>query len=342
MKNNSSRSLLQMAGFSILISASLMNLACEQSTPKLVGVPPVQERKTDGAGLQTFNPSVDVIFVIDDSGSMSSHQTNLRNNVDLFTTGLTANKFVDYHIGVITTSDTYSTWTGSGGGRLVGLPNFVDRNTMNGSAILKENIMVGMSGSATEMTFDPLVKALSEPLLSTLNIGFYRPSAFLAVVFITDAEDQSEKYNAQKMADFLVNLKKGDSSKILTYGVIVPSNDTTRCVRDAGEKPARIETFFALTGGKFYGLCDVDYGTKLAQIGSDLVERIGRRVLLDRLPQLDTVEVWYGTQRVEPHPETGWSYDVNENAIVLGRGITWSEQPEGTIVEVKFKPVGAI
>lgn len=324
----------------LLAAPVLLGLAaCENPSPKLVGEPPRETRKSEGTELQTFNPSVDILFVIDDSGSMYTHQKNMQDNVDLFTNGIATNKFVDYHIGVITTSDNYSAHLNNGGGVLSGRTKFIDRSTVNGMDILKQNIMVGTSGSGWERVFDPLNLALTEPNLSGRNVGFYRPSAYLAIVIITDAEDQSDKFDANQIHQFLLNMKKGDSSKILSYGVIIPTNDSTGCSRDEyNAPPRRIEDFFSLTKGQFYGLCDPDYGTKLARIGSDLVERIGRRVLLDRRPIIDTVEVTYGAQLIEPHPDTGWSYDATDNAIVLGRRIQWTEQPDGTTVQVYFKP----
>lgn len=315
-------------------------MACEQPSPKLVGEPPREFRKQEGTELQTFNPAVDILFIIDDSGSMSTHQLNLRNNVDLFTNGISSNKFVDYHIGVITTDTTLNPAVNSGGGVLVGRPNIIDRNTVNGSFYLKQNIMVGVNGSGYERVFDPLKMALTEPMLSTLNMGFYRPSAYLAVVVITDAEDQSDQMDQNQTYQFLLDLKNGDSSKILTYGVIIPSNDTTGCARDEMDQtPTRIEDFFNLSRGKYYGLCDPDYGTKLAQIGADLVERVGRRVLLDRRPVIETISVRYGSQLIPPGAEAGWSYDATDNAIILGRAIKWSDQPQGTSVQVDFQPV---
>lgn len=315
-------------------------MGCNNASPKLVGEPPRETRKTEGSELQTFNPTVDILFVIDDSGSMYSHQRNLQANADLFAAGLQANKFVDYHIGVISTTDDYNSWSRSGGGILFGNQRYIDRNTLNGIKELKDNIMIGTNGSGWEMVFDPLKKALTDPVASRENAGFYRPSAYLAIVLITDAEDQSRRMNAQDTVQFLNDLKKGDSQKILTYGVIIPSNDATGCARDeAGVRPLRLEEFFKLTKGSFYGLCDIDYGAKLGRIGSDLVERVGRRVLLDRRPIIDTVVVNYGSQVILPNPETGWSYDATDNAIVLGRGIHWTDQPVGTMVEVFFKPV---
>lgn len=313
--------------------------ACENSTPKLVGDPPRPPRKSQGSEVQTFNPAVDILFVIDDSGSMSSHQNLLKDNVELFTKGLAANKFVDFHIGVITTSDTFSDYTDSGGGALVGKVKYIERSTLMGFDFLKENILVGTSGDYIEKVFSPLIKALTEPMLSGTNQGFYRPSAFLAVVVITDAEDQSVTADPVDAHQFLLDLKGGDSTKILSYGAIIPTNDKTDCSRDDYNKPpTRIEEFFSLSNGQSFGLCDTDYGTKLGRIGADLVERIGRRVLLDRRPILESIEVTYGTQIIEPHPQTGWYYDGRDNAIILGSDIAWSEQPEGTTVEVYSIP----
>lgn len=326
----------------LALCAGLLLVGCNNTSPKLVGEPPRETRKTAGTELQTFNPTVDILFVIDDSGSMSGHQRNLQANTDLFTAGLQRNKFVDYHIGVISTSDQYGNGSRSGGGVLFGLTKYVDRNTPGGMTVLKENIMVGTSGDYIEKVFDPIRLALTDPVMSGPNAGYYRPSAHLAIVVITDAEDQSVRLDAQGAAQFLVDLKKGDSQKILTYGVIIPTGDTSGCSRDEyNGVPTRLETFFSLTKGSFYGLCDPDYGSKLARIGADLVERVGRRVLLDRRPIIDTIEVSYGNQVIHADAETGWSYDATENSVVLGRRIPWSDQPPGTTVEVYFKPVDA-
>lgn len=336
---------------------SLILVACHSEDPKLVGTPPEQQRKAQGDDVQTLNSKVDILFVIDDSGSMDWHQKNLSTNIDLFLSGLAQNKFIDYHIGVISTAEepvNVNGGAGPGAGRLAGNIRYVDRNTPNGLDILKNNMLLGTWGSATEKMFAPTYLALTQPNLSGWNQGFYRPDAFLATVFLTDAEDQSDEseysypksptdptnLDPQAFYSFLVNLKNNDARRVLTYGVYIPSNvPSSICSWDDPNMPhVRLDKFFQISKGVTYSLCDVDYGKKLAGIGADLARRVGRTVWLDRRPNPYTIQVLYGTQVIPAGQDDGWTYDPAQVAIVFGPNVIWSNQPAGTAIEVYFDP----
>lgn len=86
-----------------------------------------------------------------------------------------------------------------------------------------------------------------------------------------------------------------------------------------------------------YNLCDPAFGQNLAKIGEVLSYTVGNIIYLKRVPIVSTIQVWYGTQRIDPHPTQGWSYDPARNAIVLGSEIQWSQQPPGTRVRVRYE-----
>jgi hypothetical protein len=311
--------------------------ACSEVSPKKDPKPRIKpdEKVQDLGETVVFNPSVDILFVIDDSGSMSGHQRNLSRNVDLFVNELQNNQILDYHIGVITS--TVGGWNPrtTGDGRLFGNPRYVERSTPNGLQALRSNLVVGTDGAADERFFEPTVMALSAPLNTTWNAGFYRPDAHLAIIFITDTDDQSRGWDAPTFHSFLVSLKSGDKDKVLPYAVFIPVADRV-CSRSGEEPPQKIEAFMRLSGGISFGLCDPDYGQKLAGIGKILVERIGKTVYLTRPPQVHTIEVRFGTQLIPNEAKTGWTYDPEKNALILGDEITWSTQPPGTRLAVTF------
>ncbi len=335
------------------LSVSLAS--CHEKSPKLVGAPPAGPRKTTGNEFQTLSAKVDILFVIDDSGSMSTHQSNLASNIDKFLVGLQANRFIDYHIGVISTSEEEAYaggGTAPGAGRLTGTTKFIDKSTVRGVDILQKNMLIGTWGSSIERMFSPVKMALTSPAVSGWNAGFYRPDAFLAVVMITDAEEQSDVdygwpardpglfLSPQQFYDFLVDLKKGDKKKVVSYGAIVPlGTPSSACEWDDPSTPhVRLDEFFRISKGIAYSLCDVDYGTKLGNIGSDLVGRIGRSIILDRRPNPETITVKYGTQILDPDIRTGWSFDPERNTVTFGREVVWTDQAPGTQVEIDFKP----
>ncbi|MCB0357749.1 MAG: VWA domain-containing protein, partial [Bdellovibrionales bacterium] len=115
----------------------------------------------------TFQPMVDILFVIDNSGSMGNHQANLARNVVSFTSSIVNNVLLDYHIGVVTSDMT------THAGELQGNPLWVERNTPNAKQVLANNLQPGTSGDYLEKFFEPLIAALYPPLVDSVNKGFY-------------------------------------------------------------------------------------------------------------------------------------------------------------------------
>lgn len=313
--------------------------ACSPPSPDLLPKPDfIKEKISDKSDKLFFNPTVDVLFVVDDSGSMGSHQTKLASNIQVFFNAFTQVQFVDYHIGVITTS--MQNWGSQAwGGRLTGPPFYVEKTTPNLLAALQKNIMVGTMGDSTEMHFTPVVGALTPPVENSHNAGFYRPDAHLALVFITDTDDQSSM-DANSFYQFLLNLKKGDAEKLLAYGVVVPSNTTTDCERDSYE-PKKIEALITLVNGSLssknlFGLCDVDYGLKLTELAKDLASRIRRVIQLTRPADPKTITVKYGTQVIPNDKVKGWTYEPATNSIRFGPELKLNQQA-GVSLEIDFE-----
>ncbi len=294
----------------------------------------------DDKGRNIISPKVDILFVIDNSGSMSSHQENLKKNFPQFLANFFNSVDIDFHIGVISTDDDplYNTDPHDDCcGELIGDPRFVDRNTPDFETVLAERMVLGTSGSATEKVFDPVLEAFSEPNLHGINSGFLRSDATLAIIFVTDAEDQSKLISAPALNEFLVRLK-GRSTMVLTYGVIVPKG-VSGCSRDEGD-PNKIEQLLAMSPSapnNKWSLCDPLFGEHLAEMGEDLALRVGSILKLNQVPVISTIRVWYGTQELPPDPFKGWSFDVADNAIHIGPNVVWTKQPKGTHIQVSYK-----
>jgi hypothetical protein len=331
----------RLKGLSLLVvTATVAATACAPASPKLVPLPMVKKERVrnTGGSKVSFNRAVDILFVVDDSGSMMDHQANLAKNIQLFTQGIMANQILDYHIAVTSSnmdSDPYQPKPGYGWkGELNGVTKFVSRATPSGQSELERNLLIGTDGSGTEVFFTPVQAALTPPMVGGANRGFYRQDAYLAVIFLTDSEDQSQ-LSAQDFYRFLLNLKGGDASKIITYGVYIPTVDRT-CNRSGEPAPRKLEEFYSLSKAQTLGLCDADYGIKLAELGADLVRRVGSVLYLSRPPQPDTIYVTFGSQVIPNDPVKGWVYDPSRNALVFGDDIELLPEPTGTQVEVDF------
>lgn len=317
-------------------------VSCSPHTPEAYLPPVNQEEKVIDDDTQYFDPKVDILFVVDNSGSMATHQRNLSTNVAKFTSTFTRSSVLDYNIGVVTTDMEGSYWGARQPccGQLVGNVRVVNKNTPSSDQVLAANFLVGTDGSAVEASFDPVVSALSLPNLTGWNNGFYRPDASLVVIFMTDAEDQSQRTDPTMLYNFLLNLKHGDATKILAYGVIVPTVDTMNCDRDEyNVTPQKIESFLGMVQNNktnIMNICDPDYGTRLANMAKDIVDKVGNIIYLARAPDVNSIRVTYGNMTLPEDYDTGWSFDPKKNAITLGSKINWSSQPSGSRVKVFY------
>jgi len=309
----------------LLFLAVIQLFSCSEEVPKKVLNPLVQKMSDQ---TESFDPQMDILFVVDDSGSMSSHQDNLARNMGVFAQAF-AKRNLSYHLGVISTDIGKN-------GELLGQPKFVDNKTKNGLRKFSANILLGTNGSATEQVFDPLYEAFQPHNLKGANKGFLREGGFLVVIFITDAEDQSYKQTAQSTFDFLASLKKG-RKYVMTYGVVVPTGYTLNCSRDSGE-PKKIEEFLALGSNapnNIMGLCDLDYGQRLARFSQDIADLVST-VFLERLPNARSIRVSYGDLEVPQDAVKGWSYDAGRNAVVFGPEFDFANQPPETKIHVTY------
>lgn len=146
--------------------------------------------------------AVDILWVIDSSGSMAPKQQRVKSQFTSFIQFLTnANPPVDYHIGVVTTDMADPARSG----RLLGEPGatsrFICRNLSGtepscapGDPVASfQNIVaaVGTCGSGHEQPLLAAGAALSEPLASNENQGFLRKDASLYIIILSDEEDAS-------------------------------------------------------------------------------------------------------------------------------------------------------
>lgn len=219
-----------------------------------------------------FNPRVDILFVADNSDSMKSAQANLIKNLNRFTNGISSNKMIDYHIGVISTWD--NKWADSANkkadnytiGELRNAKTIAGTNSnarfvtkKDSAGVLANTLKIGVlalseGGPENEEFFSPLMAALEKGGRGAVNEGFFRDDAQLVVIFLTDADDASSRISPEQMAQTLIDFKGGRSEKVSVYGVLVNANNPDS-VKDWG---LRIHPKYhpeCFTGQKNNGKC---------------------------------------------------------------------------------------
>lgn len=315
---------------------SLLLTSCFGQSPKLIPLPeyaPVIEKEDIGEYVK-FNPYLDILFVIDDSGSMSGHQNNLSKNIDYFIEGLSRFSILKWQIGVTTSS--LGSWGNYADGALVGNPRIISPQVPNYKAALRKNLLVGTRGSGTEVFLETVHKAITPPLVDGPNAGMFRQGAFLAIFFITDADDQGH-VSPKELYDKLLQFKDYDPDLMTAYSVMIPTN-AHNCNRSGEPAPFDLEEFLLLMKGLSFNLCDPKFGANLVAIGEDLLKKMSLIIQLKQVPVVSTIKVTYGSQEILPDPFVGWSYSAKKNAILLGERLVLKKEPKGTQIQVTFTP----
>ncbi|MEO7096153.1 MAG: hypothetical protein ABI175_23025, partial [Polyangiales bacterium] len=141
----------------------------------------------------SFNAQIDVLFVIDSSPAMAAAQQKLvadyRAMIETMSHAAVG-ELPDVHIGVVT-ADAVDQGRLRRGSFLADSPRFAWRREKNYAGPLADAFVplatVGATGHALVQPLDAVLRALSP----TVNPGFVREDAYLAIVVLTAGDDQS-------------------------------------------------------------------------------------------------------------------------------------------------------
>ena len=315
-----------------LAALTLSAAACNENS---LGALPSSYSETHYQGAE--NPPVDVLFVVDNSGSMAQEQAKLTANFQTFITHFTS-LGLDFHIGVITTD----TDNPAESGKLQGSPAILTASTPELDRYFLQNATTGTNGSGAESGLEAIRLAFSEPNLSGANAGFLRPNAILAIIVVSDEEDWSDgdtneppiadAPSISSYADLLLALKGGDASKVTMPVIVgdVPGGCTSADAdAEAGVRYHEIAT--ALNGSKS-SICSQDFATVLDTIGSDLAGLV-TAFPLAYTPDPITITVAVDGTLMERSEEIGWYWD----ALVGGVAFAPSAVPAAcSVIEISY------
>lgn len=197
---------------------------------------------------------LDILFVIDNSGSMEQTQAKVSNFAPTFEKVLTEKNY-DVRMAVTTTDAFYGNQFLNEGCSLCNVQQTKFRN----------DFIVGTSGSGDERAFSSLEAALSSPL----NVGFHRPGAFLSVVIISDGDDFShdtinidEDYSQptlhpiSKTIDFLNGFTHGLPKKDYSVSTISVLDSNCRDqLKTENKVSVRYMELADLSGGQKTSIC---------------------------------------------------------------------------------------
>lgn len=304
---------------------------------------PVTTEFQQSASIQ--NTPIDILWVIDNSGSMSSSQQNLANNFPSFIQKFLDNNY-DFHIAVAG-SDAYRGGAyekfRDGNGTTHSGVFIIDALTNLLSSVFVTNAMIGVQGSGDERMFQSMQAALDSPR----NFGFLRPGSFLSVISITDEDDFSNTtngylenmyndprlYSIQHYVDYLTNITYSTPTQKRFNFNSIAINDATclsQLFNGAQKIGQRVGALADATGGVKANLCG-QFANELNLISEKIIQ-LSTQFYLNRLPIVSTIQVIVNGVALSA---ADWTYDAINNSIMFATGST---PAQGASIQVKFDP----
>lgn len=260
------------------------------------------------------NGKVDILFVVDNSGSMEDNQTTLASNFDNFYF-IIDDLALNWQIGVVTTDNAV----------LQGIENIITPDTADVRATFKENAMVGTGGSGSEQGLEFAYQALSEPIINAQNRGFLRPEAGLHVIILSDEEDQSPR-TVDFYVSYFESLKLSPS--LVKLSAITGNSGGCNSSCGSADAAPRYAAAVSATGGIQATICECNFISALEQLAEESVV-IQDTYPLSQTPVISSIQV-----TVNDAISSDWHYDGNLNSVVFN-----SEQatpPNGANVVITY------
>lgn len=275
---------------------------------------------------QLAGPKVDILWVIDDSCSMYDEQARLVNNLTQFV-AYADSQNADYQMAV-TTTDSRSTNSGKFE-RCFPHPPIISSTygseTSDPTARREEAFRctfdVGTNGSGYEAGLGAAMRALeraTDPSLdpsTNANFGFVRPDAKLAIVTMSDEEDQSVESD-DVLRDFFYSVKGAHRpDRVAVHAIAGPVAESCELAGRFRPQPGyRYFNMTQETGGIFFNICNEDWQPVLQQLGLDVFTPTDEWDLSQAADPGSLVIEVDGIQ-IAPGLQDGWSYNRQGNSI---------------------------
>ena len=247
---------------------------------------------------QPAKPMTDIVFIVDNSGSMAEEQANLANNFEYFIYKLQSSN-ADYQIGVITTD--HSDFEGE----------VITPDTLNAVEKFTDQAVAGTGGSGTERALLMLYNCVLVGGDCSEDAGFMRDDALFAGIIVSDEPDQSP-LSPDAYVDYVQGLKDDpDLVKIHAIAGNIPVPTCSTCASAGFGYDEAVEA----SEGTFLDVCADDWGASLSALAESSIQDLSL-FKLSQDPVEDTIEVFVdNAQRFNGGWYTGHIEDLGNNAV---------------------------
>lgn len=216
---------------------------------------------------------IDVLFVIDNSGSMAYEQKSMAKRTANFISVL---KGLDWQIGITTTDPNHAVL---GDGRLApltGLKNqfIIDSSWAdpNAQSVLSSSLQRAETGSGSEQGIRSVYRAIERYSANeTHHRALIRQQSQLAVVLISDEDESANtiKNNPQDLLKLIDSTFKGQ--KRFNFHSIITRPGDKACLTSYGATYGeRYQVMSQLTGGIIGDVCAADYAAQAKGVAEEI------------------------------------------------------------------------
>lgn len=257
---------------------------------------------------------VDIVWVVDNSGSMGMFQSMLGGNMELFM-NLFLSYYPDFQMAFITTDQEF--FAGPS----------IDNNTVNpvedAVAIIDS---IGVQGSGWEQGLAMMKNCMDYGDCST----WMRPNAILVAIFVSDEPDHSN-WSSTALTMAFDSIKP---NAFVPYGIIgdVPGG----CTGPRGWNILAGMGYWEIIdhyGGDWWSICNQDWGAQMEEVAESIT--IQTNFPLDHEdPVVETITVYVNGQETT----RGWIYDPTSNSVLFDS--TDTAPAPGDTLEVSYSTWG--
>ena len=236
---------------------------------------------------------VDIVWVIDNSGSMFPYQSMLANNMEAFM-NIFLSYAPDFKMMFITTDSSL-------------IRGIVDTGSRDPVAYAADLVSTtGTMGSGFEKGIQQLYDCISAGGACHAEL---RGNATLVAIFLSDEPDHSST-TINSMISLADHLRPGN---FVPYGIFgdVPtgcSNPTSHGAQPGWGYYDLVHHY----ASQWWSICDEDWGSQMEEIAQAVSVQTEFR-LDGEDPHVDTIRVWVNGQLVEE----GWEYNPTHNSVVF-------------------------
>lgn len=261
--------------------------------------------------------TVDVVMIIDNSGSMGTIQSNIIANASLFFKEFAKQDYLEWKLGLLSTDQFDDPYLGFETPFSSDLIKDYDPSSFDQAVRQFQGAVesLGTSGAIDEYTFYNIERNLNDYSGSRGRTPFVRSTSHLFFIMVTDEPEQSQKgFGANYEAISFLNRMRGfagSNKRVRFYGAF-DHQVFTKCRgsswRSEEWQDNPFDRLIKASEGFAISACIDDFGSQLSRIAEDIVSLVSLpSLLLRRRPKSATIEVFY------------------EEAVVGQSGITYKE-----------------